>query len=96
MAMYRQVYFQGTDNKLWGINLNGTDGVNIGGYETASPPVVFGDYIYFQGTDDKLWKVKQDGSDGTNLGGYKTSPPPVLPRVTYIFRESIINFGKYR
>ena len=32
MAMYRQVYFQGTDNKLWGINLNGTDGVNIGGY----------------------------------------------------------------
>jgi hypothetical protein len=72
------IYFQGTDDKLWGVNPDGSGGVNIGGYKTKSTPVVRGDSLYFQGTDDKLWKVSLDGSNGVNLGGYKTSSSPFV------------------
>jgi hypothetical protein len=72
------IYFRGTDDKLWQANLDGSAGVNLGGYKTKSTPVVFGDFIYFQGTDDKLWKVKLDGTGGVNLAGYKTSSSPFL------------------
>jgi hypothetical protein len=78
MEMYRQICFRGTDDKLWGINLDGSGGVNLGGYKTKSTPVVFGDSIYFQGTDNKLWKVRQDGTNGVHLGGYDTNSSPFL------------------
>jgi Domain of unknown function (DUF5050) len=72
------LYFQGTDDKLWKLNIDGTGGVNLGGYKTRSSPVVAGDFIYFQGTDDKLWKVKLDGTGGVNLGGYKCASSPTV------------------
>ena len=67
------LYFQGTDNKLWRTNPDGSAGVNLGGYQTKSTPIAFGNYIYFQGTDDKLWRINLDGTGGVDLGGYKTS-----------------------
>jgi hypothetical protein len=72
------IYFQGTDDKLWRINLDGSAGLNLGGYQTKSTPMVFGDGVYFQGTDDKLWKINLDGSGGVYLGGYKTNSKPVV------------------
>jgi hypothetical protein len=73
-----QVYFQGTDDKLWKVDANGS-GENIGGYKTKSTPVVFGGHVYFQGTDDKFWQVLPDGTDGIQVGGgYKTSSPPFV------------------
>ena len=32
------IYFQGTDDKLWQIDLNGANGINLGGYKTNSSP----------------------------------------------------------
>ena len=64
------IYFQGTDDKLWRINPDGSGGVNLGGYKTKSTPTVFGQYIYFQGTDNKLWRINIDGTGGIDLGGY--------------------------
>lgn len=72
------IYFQGTDNKLWRANPDGSAGINLGDYQTKSTPIVFGDYVYFQGTDDKLWKINLDGSGGVNLGGYEISSTPFL------------------
>lgn len=73
-----QVFFQGTDNKLWRVDANGS-GVNIGGHKTKSTPVVFGGHVYFQGTDDKLWQVLPDGSGGIQVGGvFKTSSAPFV------------------
>jgi hypothetical protein len=72
------IYFQGTDNKLWQINPDGSAGLNLGGYRTKSTPIAFGERMYFQGTDDKLWRIDLDGSGGTNLGGYKTNSKPMV------------------
>ena len=73
-----QVYFQGTDSKLWKVDANGS-GQNIGGYKTKSTPVVFGGHVYFQGTDDKFWQILPDGSGGIVVGGgYKTSSSPFV------------------
>ncbi|MBN9491598.1 MAG: DUF5050 domain-containing protein [Alphaproteobacteria bacterium] len=72
------LYFQGTDNKLWGLNVDGSGGTNIGGYKTSSTPVAFGSNLYFQGTDHKLWKTNLDGSHGVDLGGYATNSTPFL------------------
>jgi hypothetical protein len=72
------IYFQGTDDKLWALNPDGTGGANIGGYKTRSTPAVAGGFIYFQGTDDKLWKVKLDGSGGVNLGGFQSASSPIV------------------
>ncbi len=73
------IYFQGTDSKLWQINPDGSAGLNLGGYQTKSTPIAFGDSVYFQGTDDKLWKINLDGTGGTNLGGgYKTKSTPFV------------------
>jgi hypothetical protein len=72
------LYFQGTDDKLWQLNNDGSGGVNLGGYKTSSTPVASAGFIYFQGTDDKLWKVKLDGTGGVNLGGYKCASSPTV------------------
>lgn len=69
------IYFQGTDNKLWRANPDGSGGINLGGYQTKSTPVAFGNYVY-QGTDNKLWQINLDGTGGINLGRYKTSSAP--------------------
>ena len=78
------LYFQGTDNKLWRTNPDGSAGVNLGEYQTKSTPIAFGNYIYFQGTDDKLWRINLDGTGGVDLGGYKTSSP-VFATVNNLF-----------
>ncbi len=72
------LYFQGTDNKLWRTNPDGTGGVNLGGYQTKSTPIAFGNYIYFQGTDNKFWRINLDGSGGVDLGGYQTNSSPFV------------------
>ena len=80
------LYFQGTDDKLWRTNPDGSAGVNLGGYKTKSTPIAFGNYIYFQGTDDKLWRINLDGSGGVDLGGYKTSSPVFVTVNNLFFR----------
>lgn len=84
------LFFQGTDNKLWGLNVNGTGGVNIGGYKTQSTPVAFGPNLFFQGTDNKLWKTNLDGSNGIDLGGYATKSTPFLT-VDHIYFQGTDN-----
>jgi hypothetical protein len=49
-----RIYFQGTGDKLWRVNPDGSGGTNLGGYKTKSTPFVFGAHLYFQGTDDAL------------------------------------------
>jgi hypothetical protein len=78
------VFFQGTDNTLWRIDLDGSGGIKLGNYQTSSSPIVLGNYVYFRGTDNKLWRINWDGSGGVNLGGYKTSSTPyVTPQHVY-------------
>lgn len=79
------VYFQGTDNKLWKVNGDGTGQTQIGTNKTKSTPFVFadpltGEWVYFQGTDKKLWKVRGDsaGTDLTQIGGNKTNSTPFV------------------
>ena len=62
------IYFQGTDNKLWRANPDGSGGVNLGGYKTQSTPIAFGNFIYFQGTDNTLWRINLDGTLASGLG----------------------------
>jgi hypothetical protein len=103
------IYFQGTDDKLWRINPNGSGGVNLGGYKTKSTPTVFGQYIYFQGTDNKLWRINLDGNGGTDLGGYATNSTPFVAAGYVYFRgtddklwqitmdgKSGVNLGGYK
>lgn len=52
--MISMIYFQGTDDKLWRINPDGSGGANLGGYKTRSSPTVYGPSIYFQGTFGEL------------------------------------------
>ena len=33
------IYFEGTDNKLWRANPDGSAGINLGGYKTKSTPI---------------------------------------------------------
>jgi hypothetical protein len=74
-----RIYFQGTDDKLWRVNPDGSGGTNLGGYKTKSTPVVFGAHLYFQGTDDALWQINLDGTGGIHVGGgYKTSASPFV------------------
>jgi Domain of unknown function (DUF5050) len=80
------LFFQGTDNKLWTCNLDGSGGVNLGGYQTSSPPVVAGKYIYFRGTDDQLWRINLDGTGGMNVGGNKTSSTPWVTDKYVVFQ----------
>jgi hypothetical protein len=80
------IFFEGTDNKLWRANLDGSAGVNLGGYKTKSTPVVSGDHVYFQGTDDKLWKLNVDGTGGKNLGGYKCKSSPTVNSTNVYFQ----------
>ena len=88
------VFFQGTDNTLWRINLDGSFGIKLGNYKTQSSPFVAGTYVYFRGTDDKLWRIHQDGSGGVNLEDIKRVPRHMLPCSTSIFRVRITNFGR--
>jgi PQQ-like domain len=103
------IYFQGTDDKLWRINPDGSGGVNLGGYKTKSTPTVFGQYIYFQGTDNKLWRINLDGNGGTDLGGYATNSTPFVAAGYVYFRgtddklwqitmdgKSGVNLGGYK
>jgi hypothetical protein len=81
------VYFQGTDNKLWRVNSDGTDQYQIGTNTTDSEPFVFTDpatgedWIFFRGhSDNNLWKVKADsvGTGLLNIGGHKTKSTPFV------------------
>jgi outer membrane protein assembly factor BamB len=82
------IYFQGTDDKLWQVLVDGSGGVNLGGFKTKSAPFVADGYVYFEGTDGKLWKVSVSDpqNDRTNLGGFKTSSMPFVDQGVVYFR----------
>lgn len=82
------VYFQGTDDKLWQVSGDGSTGVNLGGFKTKSSPFVANRYAYFWGTDNKLWKVSisDPTHDNTNLGGFKTQASPFIDSGYVYFR----------
>jgi hypothetical protein len=50
------VYFQGTDNKLWQMQTDGTQQTNLGSNTTSSSPAATADSVYFRGTDNALWR----------------------------------------
>jgi len=73
------VYFQGTDNRLWQVNRDGSNQKQVGNNKTKSTPFVTTDgWVWFQGTDDKLWKVFHDGSHQSQPGNNRTSSSPVV------------------
>ena len=78
MSTDKYIYFQGTDDKLWRILVDGTLGINLGGHKTKSSPVADGGFVYFQGTDNKLWRINIDGTGGIHLGGFDTASTPYL------------------
>ena len=91
------VYFQGTDDKLWKVNIDNPNGDNmwLGGYKTKSSPFVSNGYIYFQGKgsgdkDDRLYKVNVNNPNGDNtwLGGYKTKSSPFVSNGYVYFQGS--------
>jgi hypothetical protein len=90
------VYFQGTDDKLWKVNIdNPSDNTWLGGYNTKSPPFVSNGYVYFQGkgsgdNDDRLYKVNVNNPNGDNtwLGGYKTKSSPFVSNGYVYFQGS--------
>ena len=66
VGLQPRVYFQGTDDKLWGVNSDGTSQQWIGNARTASAPFVLAftllpDQIFFQSIDNKLWVMTSDG-----------------------------------
>ena len=91
-ATAQYVFFRGTDNKLWRMNLDGTSAVNLGGYECSSTPCAAGEFLYFQGTDDTLWRINLDGSGGFKMGGWKCkSSPTVDTSQNYIYFQGTDN-----
>jgi len=80
------VYFQGTDNKLWRINTDGSGGINLALYQTNSSPFVTQKFVYFQGTDDTLWQCNLDGTGVAKVAGYKTSSSPYVTDQYIFFR----------
>jgi hypothetical protein len=54
------VYFQGTGNRLFKVNVDNPNGDNIQpgcGDSTKATPFISGDSIFFEGTDNKLLAV---------------------------------------
>jgi hypothetical protein len=51
------MYFRGTDDKVWQVELDGSGGKNLGGFTTKSDVLVFAGSAYFRGTDNKIWRV---------------------------------------
>ena len=86
------VYFQGSDDKLFKVNVNNPNGDNtwLGGYKAFSSPFVANGYVYFQGSDNKLFKVNVNNPNGDNtwLGGYKTYSSPVVANGYAYFQGS--------
>jgi len=80
-------YFQGTDNILWKININGTGLINLGYHPIASRPFVSGGYAYFQGTDNKLWKINSE-MGLMSVGGNQTACSPFVSG-DYIYFQGI-------
>jgi Domain of unknown function (DUF5050) len=74
------VWFQGTDNRLWKVQSDGTQQSNPGGNFTASSPIVVGDSVYFQGTDNRLLRMKTADSSGsaTQISGNLTKATPFV------------------
>ncbi len=80
------VYFAGTNSKLWRINLDGSEGVNLGNYQTDRTPFVAGNYIYFQGTDNTLWRINLDRRVGFTWAAMIPGRPRLLPVLCIYFR----------
>jgi len=74
------MYFQGTDQAIWRVNVNLTDAIfdynNFGGpnrIKTKSNVFPSDGYLYFRGTDDKVWQMSTtEPYNPTNLGGFTT------------------------
>jgi hypothetical protein len=71
VGLQPRVYFQATDDKLWGVNSDGTSQQWIGKARTASAPFMLAvasglpDQIFFQDTDNNLWVMTSDGRGHT-------------------------------
>jgi phospholipase C len=77
------VYFRGTDDVLWRVDLDGNGGRRLGDnpskpFKTKSTPFAYGQFIFFQGTDDELWRIKLDGSGGMNMRDALTRSAPFV------------------
>ncbi len=79
------VFFQGTDNKLWRVNIDGSDSRPLH-YESRSAPFVQDGYVYFQGKGNKLWRIKSDGTGGTQLGNHTTLSTPFVAEGVVFFQ----------
>src|SRR5260370_733772 len=86
------VYFQGTDNRLWKVNLCGTSQMQIGHNTTKSTPFVTGDgWVWFQGTDNKLWNVYLDGTGQSQTGNNTTSSTPFVSGDGWVYFQGTDN-----
>jgi Domain of unknown function (DUF5050) len=74
------VFFQGIDNRVWRIELDGSQGIVLGAnLSSNSPPFVASNYVFFQGTDKSVWRCNLDGTDAFILGGnLQSSSSPVV------------------
>jgi hypothetical protein len=81
------IYFQGTDNKLWKVNSDGSGQLHIGNNTTSSTPFVTPDgWVWFRGTDNKLFKVFNDGTQQSQPGHNETSSMPFVVGEWVYFR----------
>jgi hypothetical protein len=71
-------WFQGTDNKLWKVLLDGSQQSQPGNNTTSSSPFVVGNWVYFRGTDNKLWRMKTDGTSQNVINNNTTSSTPFV------------------
>ena len=72
------IYFQGTDNSLWRTDLQGGNGVHLGGFNTASPPFVVqpsNQPVNGSGTIPYIVLLVVYSPPGTNEGKSNSSGP---------------------
>jgi len=78
------IYYRGTNDYLYRVRTDGTDGLRIGDDKTSSTPFVTDGVIYYRGTNNYLYRVDIDGTNGSVIGDNKTSSTPfVTDRVIY-------------
>jgi hypothetical protein len=85
------VYFRGTNNGLYRINIDGTGFTQIRGFETTSSPFVADGVIYFKGTTNLLNRVNIDGTGFQNIGGNSTSSAPFVAKGVVYFLGNLNN-----
>src|SRR3954452_17750825 len=76
------------------MNADGSDAVVLGGYQTASTPVVYNASVFFRGTDNKLWQIdRDDGANGVQLGNARTEGPVAVTGDAVYFPGEPLELG---